>query len=62
MKQNTKEQKISPMRYVRNNKRRVSVLIVSLCLCFAIIYVANFLIMSTDATARKIEYRIQHLC
>ncbi|MBQ7009815.1 MAG: ABC transporter permease [Ruminococcus sp.] len=54
MKQNTKEQKISPMRYVRNNKRRVSVLIVSLCLCFAIIYVANFLIMSTDATARKI--------
>ena len=54
MEQKTKEQKLSPMRYIRNNKRRVSVLIVSLCLCLTIIYVANFLIMSTDATARKL--------
>lgn len=53
MKQKVTEQKLSPMRYIRNNKRRVSVLVVSLCLCLAIIYVANFLIMSTDATARK---------
>lgn len=48
------EQKLSPMRYIRNNKRRVSVLVVSLCLCLALIYVANFLIMSSDATAKKI--------
>lgn len=54
MEQKTREQKLSPMRYIRNNKRRVSVLIVSLCLCLTIIYVANFLIMSTDATARKL--------
>lgn len=54
MEQKTREQKLSPMRYIRNNKRRISVLIVSLCLCLTIIYVANFLIMSTDATARKL--------
>ncbi len=53
MKQKTKEQKLSPMRYIRNNKRRVSVLIVSLSLCLAIIYVTNFLIMSTNSTCKK---------
>ena len=54
MKENIKEQKLSPMRYIRNNKRRVSVLVISLSLCLAIIYVANFLVMSTDATARRL--------
>ncbi len=53
MKHKTKEQKLSSMRYIRHNKRRVSVLIISLSLCLAIIYVTNFLIMSTKSTAKK---------
>lgn len=54
MKQKIKEQKLSPMRYIRNNKRRVSVLVVSLSLCITIIYVVNFLVMATDAMAKNV--------
>ena len=53
MEQKIKSQKLSPMRYIRNNKRRVSVLVVSLSLCIAIIYVVNFLVMTTDAMAKN---------
>lgn len=42
------------MRYIRNNKRRVSVLVVSLSLCIAIIYVVNFLVMTADAMAKNV--------
>ena len=54
MEQKIKSQKLSPMRYIRNNKRRVSVLVVSLSLCIAIIYVVNFLVMTTDSMARNV--------
>jgi len=54
MEQKIKGQKLSPMRYIRNNKRRVSVLVVSLSLCIAIIYVVNFLVMTTDAMAQNV--------
>ena len=54
MEQKIKSQKLSPMRYIRNNKRRVSVLVVSLSLCIAIIYVVNFLVMTTDAMSRNV--------
>lgn len=54
MEQKIKSQKLSPMRYIHNNKRRVSVLVVSLSLCIAIIYVVNFLVMTTDAMARNV--------
>jgi len=54
MEQKIKEQKLSPMRYIRNNKRRVSVLVVSLSLCITIIYVVNFLVMTTDAMAQNV--------
>ena len=54
MEQKIKSQKLSPMRYIRNNKRRVSVLVVSLSLCIAIIYVVNFLVMTADAMARNV--------
>lgn len=60
MKQRTNEQMLSPLRYIRNNKRRVSVLVISLCLCFAIIYVTNFLVMSTQETAKKIMVENLH--
>lgn len=57
-------QKLSAMKYIKNNKRRVSVLIVSLGLCFALIYLTQFLLSSTEETirpilldnARKIQY------
>lgn len=54
MEQKIKSQKLSPMRYIRNNKRRVSVLVVSLSLCIAIIYVVNFLVMTADAMATNV--------
>lgn len=47
-------QKLSAMSYIRNNKRRVSVLIVSLALCFCLIYLTNFLLSSTAETFRPL--------
>ena len=46
------EQKLSAMRYVKNNKRRVAVLVVSLSLCFMLTYLVNFLLSSTEETFR----------
>lgn len=57
-------QKLSAMRYIKNNKRRVAVLVISLGLCFMLTYLTNVLLMSTEETfkvaavnnARKIQY------
>lgn len=45
-------QKLSAMKYIRNNKRRIAVLVVSLGLCFVLIYLTNFLLMATEETFR----------
>ena len=45
-------QKLSAMKYIKNNKRRVAVLVVSLCLCFVLTYLTNFLLMATEETFR----------
>ena len=44
------KQKLSAMKYIKNNKRRITVLVVSLGLCFLLIYLTNFLLSSTEAT------------
>lgn len=57
-------QKLSAMRYIKNNKRRVSVLIVSLSLCFVLFYLSHFLLSTTTETfgsllienAEKVQY------
>lgn len=57
-------QKLSAMKYIKNNKRRVAVLVVSLTLCFVLTYLTNFLLLSTEETfrvctvdnAKKIQY------
>ncbi len=41
-------QKLSAMRYIKNNIRRVSVLIVSLGLCFVLVYLTQFMLSSTE--------------
>lgn len=58
------EQKLSAMNYIKNNKKRVSVLIVSLSLCFVLFYLTQFLLSTTEETmssiaienAKKIQY------
>ena len=47
-------QKLSAMKYIRNNKRRVSVLVVSLCLCFVLTYLTQFLLSSLEETVTPI--------
>lgn len=47
-------QKLSAMRYIKNNKRRVSVLIVSLTLCFVLTYVSFFFLSTTTETFRSL--------
>lgn len=47
-------QKLSAMRYIRNNKRRVAVLIVSLCLSFVITYLTQFLLSTTEESFRSL--------
>lgn len=57
-------QKLSAMKYLKNNKRRVSVLVVSLCLCFVLTYLTQFLLSSLEETVipivmentKKIQY------
>ncbi len=59
-----KGQKLSAMKYIKNNKRRISVLAISLCLCFVLTYLTNFLLKSTEETfnvvlldnAEKLQY------
>lgn len=48
------KQKLSAMKYIKNNKWRVAVLIVSLSLCFVLTYLTNFLLSSTEETFRVI--------
>ena len=58
------KQKLSAMKYIKNNKRRIAVLVVSLALCFMLTYLVNFLLSSTEETfrivtvdnAEKIQY------
>lgn len=47
-------QKLSAMKYIKNNKRRIAVLIVSLCLCFVLTYLTQFLFSSTEETFQSI--------
>ncbi len=47
-------QKLSAMRYIKNNKRRVSVLIVSLTLCFVLTYISFFFLSTTTETFRSV--------
>lgn len=57
-------QKLSAWNYIRNNKGRVSVLIVSLGLCFMLTYLTQFLLSTSEETihpivlenTRKIQY------
>ena len=58
------KQKLSAMKYIKNNKRRVAVLVISLALCFVLVYLVNFLLSTTKETfeimavenAKKIQY------
>lgn len=43
-------QKLSALKYIRNNKRRIAVLVVSLSLCFVLTYLTKFLLMATEET------------
>lgn len=45
-------QKLSAMKYIKNNKRRIAVLVVSLSLCFVLTYLTKFLLMATEETFR----------
>jgi len=55
-------QKLSAMKYIKNNKRRTSVLIVSLCLCFVVTYLTNFLLSTNTESFRALfEYTPRHI-
>lgn len=47
-------QKLSAMNYIKNNKRRTAVLIISLALCFVLTYLTQFLLSSSEETMRVI--------
>lgn len=47
-------QKLSAMNYIKNNKRRVAVLIVSLSLCFVMTYLTQFLLSMTNESMGSI--------
>lgn len=47
-------QKLSAMKYIKNNRRRTAVLIVSLGLCFVLIYLTQFLLSSTEESMKPI--------
>lgn len=47
-------QKLSAMNYIKNNKRRTAVLIVSLGLCFVLTYLTQFLLSSSEETMHVI--------
>ncbi|MBD5135139.1 MAG: hypothetical protein HDT39_04140 [Lachnospiraceae bacterium] len=57
-------QKLSAINYIKNNKHRVAVLIVSLGLCFIAVYLTKFLLSTTEETfsticlknTKKIQY------
>ncbi len=47
-------QKIPAFYYIKNNKRRVSVLVVSLAMFFIITYMSMFLLSTTSETFRSV--------
>lgn len=47
-------QKLSAWNYIKNNKRRVSVLIVSLALCFMATYITRFMLGTAEVSFRKV--------
>ncbi len=47
-------QKLSAMNYIKNNKRRISVLIVSLSLFYILVYVSNFILSTTSETFKTV--------
>lgn len=47
-------QKLSAMNYIKNNRRRTSVLIVALGLCFVLTYLTQFLLSTTEESFRSI--------
>lgn len=47
-------QKLSALRYIKNNKRRCAVLIVSLGLCFVMTYLTQFLLSTTEESFRPL--------
>lgn len=47
-------QKLSAWNYIKNNKRRISVLVVSLSLCFMTIYITQFMLGTTVVSASKV--------
>lgn len=47
-------QKLSAWNYIKNNKRRVLVLIVSLSLCFMAAYITRFMLGTAEGSSRKI--------
>lgn len=47
-------QKLSAMNYIRNNKRRAAVLVVSLALYLVIVYLTQFILSATTVSFRKI--------
>lgn len=58
------QQKLSAMNYIKNNKRRVAVLVVSLTMSFVLFYLVQFLLSSATETfgaclvdnAKKVQY------
>ncbi|MCM1499069.1 MAG: ABC transporter permease [Clostridium sp.] len=48
------EQKLSAWNYMKNNKRRVSVLIVSLSLCFMACYITQFMLGTAEVSFGKV--------
>lgn len=47
-------QKLSAMKYIKNNVRRVVVLTVSLGLCFVLVYLTQFMLSTTEESFRRI--------
>lgn len=47
-------QKLSAIKYIKNNMRRVAVLIVSLGLCFVLVYLTQFVLSATEESFKRI--------
>lgn len=47
-------QKLSAMKYIKNNMRRVAVLTVSLALCFVLVYLTQFMLSTTEESFKRI--------
>ncbi len=47
-------QKLSAMKYIKNNMRRVIVLIVSLGLCFVLVYLTQFVLSATEESFKRV--------